>query len=91
MVVDFPIDFVVTWVDDGDPAWRKEKNEYQSLDHDDKTETQFRDTVFFKYLNCKILSYCKPLKSGSIHYFVKSIIAKSLYLSYFYIKGVHNV
>lgn len=25
MVVDFPIDFVVTWVDDGDPAWRKEK------------------------------------------------------------------
>lgn len=49
MVVDFPIDFVVTWVDDGDPAWRKEKNEYQSLDHDDKTETRFRDTVFFKY------------------------------------------
>lgn len=46
MVVDFPIDFVVTWVDDGDPAWRKEKNEYQSLDHDDKTETRFRDTVF---------------------------------------------
>lgn len=38
MVVDFPIDFVVTWVDDGDPAWRKEKNEYQSLDHDDKTD-----------------------------------------------------
>ncbi|MCT3429122.1 stealth family protein [Limosilactobacillus fermentum] len=49
MVVDFPIDFVVTWVDDGDPAWRKEKNEYQSLDHDDKTETRFRDTGFFKY------------------------------------------
>lgn len=46
MVVDFPIDFVVTWVDDGDPAWRKGKNEYQSLDHDDKTETRFRDTVF---------------------------------------------
>lgn len=38
MVLDFPIDFVVTWVDDGDPAWRKEKNEYQSLDHDDKTD-----------------------------------------------------
>lgn len=56
-----------------------------------KRDLRFYRTHFKSETMKKILSYCKPLKSGSIHYFVKSIIAKSLYLSYFYIKGVHNV
>lgn len=38
----------------------------------------------------KILGYCNPIQTSSFYYFVKSIIAKSLYLSYFYIKGIHN-
>ena len=26
--MDFPIDFVVTWVDGSDPIWRKKKSKY---------------------------------------------------------------
>lgn len=50
----------------------------------------FYRTHFKSEVMKEILSYCKPLKNDSIHYFVKSIIAKSLYLSYIYIRGIHN-
>ncbi len=40
---EFPqIDFVITWVDDTDSAWRQRKAEFSSLDGDDRDE-RFRD------------------------------------------------
>lgn len=48
-MVDFPIDFVVTWVDGGDPVWQQEKAKYDQQNHDDKTITRFRDAGHFKY------------------------------------------
>lgn len=47
--VDFPIDFVVTWVDDTDVEWQKQKQFYSREERDDKPETRFRDTGLFKY------------------------------------------
>lgn len=47
--VPFPIDFVVTWVDDTDIEWKKEKQFYSKEEQDDKPETRFRDTGLFKY------------------------------------------
>lgn len=47
--IDFPIDFVVTWVDDSDKEWQEQKKKYSTEDYDDKSETRFRDTGLFKY------------------------------------------
>lgn len=47
--VDFPIDFVVTWVDDTDVEWQKQRQLYSQEEQDDKPETRFRDTGLFKY------------------------------------------
>lgn len=55
-----------------------------------KKDLQFYKSHFNTETMKEIISYCKPLKTNSIHYFVKSVIARSLYLSYFYIRGVHN-
>ncbi|MGK4016864.1 stealth family protein [Weissella paramesenteroides] len=47
--IGFPIDFVVTWVNDSDREWQEQKNKYSTEEHDDKPETRFRDTGLFKY------------------------------------------
>lgn len=47
--INFPIDFVVTWVDDTDVNWQKQKYVFRKEEHDDKSETRFRDTGLFKY------------------------------------------
>lgn len=47
--VDFPIDFVVTWVDDSDSNWQNEKRRYEREELDDKSISRFRDTGLFKY------------------------------------------
>lgn len=45
----FPIDFVVTWVDDSDKDWQIQKQLYSDEENDDKSGTRFRDTGLFKY------------------------------------------
>ena len=42
---DYPIDFVVTWVDDSDPEWIKEKQKYagEMTEKGSNTEARYRD------------------------------------------------
>lgn len=50
----YPIDFVIPWVDGADPEWQKERNYYASLEGIrsviDNSETRFRDWDTLKYL-----------------------------------------
>lgn len=47
----YPIDFVVLWVDSNDPEWRKEKEKYSEKPLADKksNEARFREWDLFKY------------------------------------------
>lgn len=50
----YPIDFVLAWVDGNDPAWRKEKEEYWQLENPSSTSdgnkaARFRDWENLKY------------------------------------------
>lgn len=45
----YPIDFVVTWVDDSDKAWRKEKAKYNPEEETDTREERYRDWGFLRY------------------------------------------
>ncbi|AVH74999.1 stealth family protein [Weissella koreensis] len=47
--LEFPIDFVVTWVDGADPKWLKKRNIFEDGNMDDKSETRFRDYNLFNY------------------------------------------
>ena len=49
--VDFPIDFVVTWVDGCDPEWRKRRAMYMKTDMDctGNPESRYRDWGWLKY------------------------------------------
>lgn len=49
MKINFPIDFVVLWVDDSDENWQQQKNIYKRLENDDKSNSRFRDAGLFKY------------------------------------------
>lgn len=42
------IDFVVTWVDGNDPAWRAEKNKYKGI-QGDNTDVRYRDWDILRY------------------------------------------
>ena len=44
-----PIDFVITWVDGDDPAWREEKQKYSQKKDDDDREERYRDWELLKY------------------------------------------
>ena len=45
-----PIDFVVPWVDDSDPVWRKKKADYSGIkDSEGNTEVRYRDWDNLKY------------------------------------------
>lgn len=49
---DYPVDFVVLWVDGSDPAWQAEKNQYLPEDEAVKasnSDARFRDWDIFKY------------------------------------------
>lgn len=48
--VNFPIDIVVTWVDQNDKKWKKKYDQYSIKSVDDKAETRFRDYGTLKYL-----------------------------------------
>ena len=45
------IDFVITWVDGNDPAWRKERDHYAELEHRevDNSNVRFRDWETLRY------------------------------------------
>lgn len=43
------IDFVVTWVDGRDPAWRREKGKYVPETSEDGSEERYRDFGLFRY------------------------------------------
>ena len=43
------IDFVITWVDGSDPAWRKEKYKYMGIDEPDAGAERYRDMGILKY------------------------------------------
>ena len=45
---DYPIDFVLIWVDGSDPEWRKEFNKMKGIDGDARDE-RFRDMDTLKY------------------------------------------
>lgn len=43
------IDFVITWVDDGDEQWLKEKSRYSTTSEDDDKSERYRDWDLLKY------------------------------------------
>ncbi len=47
----YPIDFVVTWLDDSDPVWQMSKRKYDStnVDKDDCGDERYRDWDTFRY------------------------------------------
>lgn len=45
----YPIDFVITWVDGQDEAWRQERAHYSETAGSDNSEARFRDWGLFKY------------------------------------------
>lgn len=51
MKSDYPIDFVVPWVDGNDPVWQREFKKHSINDDSsiDKTEARYRDWDIFKY------------------------------------------
>ncbi len=44
-----PIDFVITWVDGQDEAWRKQKAGYSHTEEEDDSEERYRDWGLLKY------------------------------------------
>ena len=45
----YEIDFVVTWVDGNDPAWRQEKAKYSGAGNWDDSEERYRDWELLQY------------------------------------------
>lgn len=43
------IDFVIPWVDGGDPAWRKEMYKHRGIDEPDAGEERYRDMGILKF------------------------------------------
>ena len=46
---DYPIDFVVTWVDGNDPVWQAEKAKYSPDKNADNRNVRFRDWDNMQY------------------------------------------
>ena len=48
---DFPIDFVILWVDDNDPEWKEQRRRYAPKDHFlvDDGEARYRDWEMLRY------------------------------------------
>lgn len=48
--MEYPIDFVVTWLDSSDPSWQKEYAKYKGEEtKGDQSESRFRDWDLFRY------------------------------------------
>ena len=57
--IDFPIDFVITWVDQNDINWRKKYNKYSNKEIDVDKFIRYRDYGTLKYLFRSIEKYAK--------------------------------
>jgi len=44
-----PIDFVITWVDGQDNAWRKQKAHYNHTEDEDDSNVRYRDWGLLRY------------------------------------------
>lgn len=58
--IDFPIDFVISWVDNRDPSWKKKRNSYLNNAEEvfsDASEERYRDFGFFEFLLKSIQKY----------------------------------
>lgn len=53
----FEIDFVITWVDGSDPAWKKEKNEYASRENVQTAQADSTDARDERYRDYGLLAY----------------------------------
>ncbi|QOD85854.1 Stealth CR1 domain-containing protein [Weissella viridescens] len=47
--MDFPIDFIVTWVDGNDTQWQKKKSQYNTNETKMNGASRYRDYEIFKY------------------------------------------
>lgn len=47
--MEYPIDFVITWVDGSDAEWRKERAHYNPADGEDNSECRYRDWGLLRY------------------------------------------
>ena len=56
----YKIDFVLPWVDNGDPKWQKDKNKHSMMHNkeDENNHTRFRDTNTLKYVLRSIEKNC---------------------------------
>jgi hypothetical protein len=48
-MTDYPIDFVIAWVDGGDPEWQREKARFKPKIHDDNRTERYRNWQLLKY------------------------------------------
>lgn len=48
-MIDYPIDFVVPWVDGSDPVWQAEHDKYTADRNSDNSSARFRDWDTFNY------------------------------------------
>lgn len=55
--MDFPIDIVITWVDQNDPNWLAKYRRYKRQNHDEDAETRFRDYGTLPYVFRSIEKY----------------------------------
>lgn len=53
----FPIDFIISWVDQDDPTWKKKFNRYSQESHDSDSEVRYRDYGTLRYVFRSIEKY----------------------------------
>lgn len=46
---EYPIDFIITWVDGNDPEWRAEKEKYQRAEFGDSRDSRYREWDTLRY------------------------------------------
>lgn len=55
-ITNYPIDFIITWVDGSDPKWQEEKNRYKGQSGDNRA-SRYRDWDTLRYLVRSIEQY----------------------------------
>lgn len=55
--LNFPIDFIISWVDQDDPMWQKKFNHYSDKSHDSDSEVRYRDYGTLRYVFRSIEKY----------------------------------
>lgn len=55
--VEFPIDFIISWVDQSDSEWKKKYNKYSGQIEDEDVEVRYRDYGTLKYVFRSIEKY----------------------------------